>query len=323
LVKDSIIGSILLIFLPLVTNRINVINGAETTMKSTREGFIKVTGGKVWYKIVGGEQIGIPLLLLHGGPGCPHDYLEPLEALANERPVIFYDQLGCGFSDRPTDTTLWRIERFVEELQTVRKTLKLKKVHILGQSWGTMLAVEYMLTRPAGVRSLIMSGPYLSTARFVADCRAYVEQLPDEHRQAILKGEAERIYDSPEYQTAMTLFYHRHVCRMDPWPDCFNRSFEKFGFGVYQYMWGPSEFTQTGTLQGHDLVSVLKNICVPVLFSCGRYDEATPATTEYYHANLPGSEMVIFENASHAHHLEKTDEYLHVVRAFLNRTESQ
>ncbi len=289
----------------------------EAGMTTTREGFIAVNGGKVWYKIVGADRHDTPLLLLHGGPGCPSDYLEPLEALADERPVIFYDQLGCGLSDRPEDTTLWRVERFVEELQTVRIALKLKKVHLLGQSWGSMLAVEYMLTKPRGVRSLILSGPYLSTERFVADCRAYVEQLPQESRQAILKGEAERVYDSPEYQAALMAFYQKHVCRLDPWPDCFNRSFEKFGFGVYQYMWGPSEFTQTGTLRGRDLVKELMNITIPVLFTCGSGDEATPATTKYYQENLPGSQMVVIEDASHAHHLEKTAEYIKIVRAFL------
>ncbi|MFA4921854.1 MAG: proline iminopeptidase-family hydrolase [Candidatus Neomarinimicrobiota bacterium] len=321
MINGKIIGQSFLIVLLMTITNINSTKGADVKMKGTREGYIKVTGGKVWYKIVGANQKGTPLLLLHGGPGCPHDYLEPLEALADERPVIFYDQLGCGFSDKPSDTTLWQIERFVEELHTVRKALKLKKVHILGQSWGTMLAVEYFLTEPDGVQSMMMNGPYLSTARFVADCRAYVENLPDEHRRAILKGETEKVYDSPEYQTALMYFYHQHVCRMDPWPDCFNRSFEKFGFGVYQYMWGPSEFTQTGTLRGRDLVGVLKNISVPVLFTCGRYDEATPATTEYYHTNLPGSEMVVFENASHAHHLEKTDQFLEIIRAFLTRSE--
>jgi len=296
--------------------------GESKNMSTTKEGFIEVTGGKVWYKIVGADRPGTPLLLLHGGPGCPSDYLEPLGALSDERPVIFYDQLGCGLSDRPEDTTLWRVERFVEELQIVRKTLKLKQVHLLGQSWGSMLAIEYMLTKPRGVQSLILSGPYLSTERFVTDCRIYVEHLPDEHRQAILKGESSGVYDSPEYQAALMYFYHKHVCRMETWPDCFNRSFTKFGFGVYQYMWGPSEFTQTGTLRGHDVVGDLKNITVPVLFTCGRWDEATPATTQYYKDNLPGSEMVVFEESSHAHHLEKTAEYLQVIRTFLAKTET-
>jgi len=115
---------------------------------------------------VGADGKKIPLLLLHGGPGASHDYLEPLEPLSDERPVIFYDQLGCSNSDRPDDQSLWTIERFVEELEQVRETLQLREVHILGQSWGTMLGVEYMLMKkPHGVTSLILSGPCLSAAR--------------------------------------------------------------------------------------------------------------------------------------------------------------
>ncbi|MEO6888094.1 MAG: alpha/beta fold hydrolase, partial [Ktedonobacteraceae bacterium] len=104
-----------------------------------QEGFVPVDGYRVWYRIVGGgsEHEHTPLLLLHGGPGAPHDYLENLEALASDtRRVIFYDQLGCGRSDQPDDTSLWRVERFVEELATMRRELELERVHILGQSWG-------------------------------------------------------------------------------------------------------------------------------------------------------------------------------------------
>lgn len=107
-----------------------------------QEGYIQVPGGKVWYRIVGADRSGIPLLTIHGGPGAPHDYLEPLESLADERPVIFYDQLGCGFSDKPDDTTLWTVQRFTDELQAVRTALNLDRVNLLGTSWGTMLSVE-------------------------------------------------------------------------------------------------------------------------------------------------------------------------------------
>jgi proline-specific peptidase len=103
-----------------------------------QEGFIEVTGGRVWYRSVG--EGGIPLLCLHGGPGFTHYYLEPLELLADQRQVIFYDQLGCGNSDRPEDVTLWTVERFVDELVTVRQTLGLNRLHLFGSSWGGMLA---------------------------------------------------------------------------------------------------------------------------------------------------------------------------------------
>lgn len=122
-------------------------NHNQDSIPPAKEGMITVTGGKGWYHIVDADGEGIPLLAIHGGPGAPHDYLEPLEALADERPVIFYDQLGCGNSERPDDTTLWNVPRFVDELEQGRTDLNHKKVHLLGTSWGTMLAVEYMLRK--------------------------------------------------------------------------------------------------------------------------------------------------------------------------------
>lgn len=288
------------------------------------EGYIPVTGGKIWYKIVGADKKTPPLLALHGGPGASHDYLEPLEALSDERPVIFYDQLGCGNSDKPSDISLWTIERFVNELEQVRTYLGLDKMHLLGQSWGTMLAVDFMLTKkPKGVMSLILSGPCLSSSRFASDQKVYLLELSDTLQKIISESEVSGCFDSKEYQDAMMAYYKTHVCRLDPWPDCLNRTFEKLGHEVYEQMWGPSEFTITGTLKGYERVNLLKEISVPTLFTCGRYDEATPSTTAYYHSMLPGSEIVIFEGASHEHHLEKIGEYLEVVRSFINKAENK
>ncbi|HBL75211.1 MAG: proline iminopeptidase [Bacteroidetes bacterium GWF2_42_66] len=291
---------------------------------SVQEGFIQVDGGKVWYRIAGADKKGIPFLVLHGGPGAPHDYLETLEALADERPVIFYDQLGCGNSEKPSDTTLWTTVRFVEELAQVRAALKLDEVHILGQSWGTMLTTEYMLRKkPEGVRSLVLSGPYLSTPIWVADQQILISQLPKDVQDTIRKYEANGDYSSSSYQEAMMIFYGRHLCRLDPWPGCLNRTMEKMGAEVYGYMWGPSEFTMTGSLMTVDLTGHLGEITVPVLFTCGEYDEATPATTKYYQSKLPGSEIHIFEGASHSHHLEKMNEYNQLVRDFLKNVEKK
>ncbi len=286
------------------------------------EGYVSVTGGKIWYRIVGADKRGIPVLILHGGPGAPHDYLEPLEALGDERPVIFYDQLGCGNSDKPDSNSLWTTEHFLDELVLLRQTLKLDKLHILGQSWGTMLAVEYMLNkRPEGMVSLILSGPCLSASRWYKDQRQYLSELPEEIQDTIRKSELSGDFNSKEYQDAMMCFYKLHVCRMEPWPECLNRSFNKLARNVYEYMWGPSEFTITGTLKNFECADKLSGITVPVLFTCGQYDEASPSSTQHYHSKLPGSEIVIFEGASHEHHLEKTEYYLETVRNFLNCTE--
>ncbi|MBU0713965.1 MAG: proline iminopeptidase-family hydrolase [Verrucomicrobia bacterium] len=287
-----------------------------------KEGFIRVAGGKVWYRIVGADKKGIPLLTLHGGPGAPHDYFEPLEALAGDRPVIFYDQLGCGNSDRPSDTNLWTVARFVEELEQVRDSLSLGKVHLLGVSWGTMLAAEYMLRKkPEGVISLILSGPYLSSLKWIVDQQIWISQLPQNIQDTIRKYEENSNFTDQSYQDAMMVFYRKHLCRLDPWPDCLNRAFAKMGAEVYQYMWGPSEFTVTGTLKNADLTEQLSLIKVPVLFTCGEFDEATPAATRFYQSKLPGSEIYVFQGASHEHQLEKTEEYLQVARAFLKKVE--
>jgi proline iminopeptidase len=298
-------------------------NAKENKMPAT-EGYIQVTGGKVWYRIAGADKKGISLLLVHGGPGAPHDYLEPLEALSDERPVIFYDQLDCGNSERSKDTSLWRTERFVEELGQVRAALKLEKVHILGQSWGSMLALEYYVRKnPEGIVSFIFSGPYFSSKRWSADQRKWISELPEAVRGMIEKTEASGDYSSQEYQDAMNVFYGRHLCRLDKWPDCMTRTMEKMGTDVYTYMWGPSEFTITGILKDADVSGELHKLKMPVLFTCGEYDEAAPETTEYYHSLVQGSEMYVLKGASHEHNLEKPEEYNGIIRAFLKNTENK
>ena len=293
-------------------------------MSSIKEGFLTVPGGKAWYRIVGNDRPGIPLVTLHGGPGAPHDYLEPLEGLADERPVIFYDQLGCGNSERPDDLALWNNGRFIDELLKVQAGLGLTKIHLMGQSWGTLLAGEYMLReKPQHVCSLILSGPFFSASRWLADQQNYLAGLPEEIQTVVRQAEAMKEFDSPAYQEAMRVFYSKHVCRLNPWPEAMNRTIEKMGVPVYLSMCGPSEFTMTGSLKNTELVNRLKEIKVPVLFTCGRYDEATPKTTAIYQQALPGSEMVVIEDASHEHHLEKPQEYLELVRNFLRRIEGK
>lgn len=302
--------------------------GCATTHRAplVREGRVAVDGGKVWYKIVGADKPGIPLLVLHGGPGVPHDYLQPLEALADQRPVVFYDQLGCGNSDRPSDKSLWTIEHYVDELAKVRAALHLSRVHILGQSWGTMLAVDYMLRRhPEGVVSLTLANPALSMERWVADQRVWLLELPKPMQAAVRQAEASGNFDSPEYQAAIEAFYAEHVCRLNPWPDYVQGALspEKMGQDVYLHMCGPSEFTITGTLKDYERVDRLKEIKTPTLFICGRYDEATPAATEYYHRNMPGSQFAVIEDASHLAFVEQPDRFNCIVRRFLKRSEAR
>lgn len=278
---------------------------------------ILVPGGRVWYRVVGKKAPGVPLLVLHGGPGAPHDYLENLEALADERPVVFYDQLGCGRSDRPDDTGLWQLPRFVAELAVVREALGLQLVHLLGQSWGTMLAVEYLLGGATGIERLVLSAPCLSAPRWISDQRAWLAQMPLAVAEAVTSAEALGNYEAESYQEAMKLYYRRHLCRLDPWPDCLQRTFAGLGMQVYLTLWGPSEFTCTGSLRQVDLTPRLSQIKAPTLLTCGRFDEATPAAAEDFCRLIPGARMQIFEESSHNHHLEQAPQYLASVREFL------
>jgi len=300
---------------------------STNTHLNVQEGFIPVEDGyRVWYRSIGGgaTQEAVPLLCLHGGPGVPHDYLENLDALASEeRRVIFYDQLGCGFSDLPEDTTRWQIPRFVAELATIRRELGLEHVHILGQSWGGMLAIEYALTQPQGLESLILANTTSSIPMWITEANRLREQLPPEVNAALLKHEANGTTDDPEYQEAMTVFYDRHVIRIKPMPEFVQRGFDRLSQPVYYTMNGPSEFHVVGTIMDWDRTDRLSEIHVPTLILSGRFDESTPVINEVLHKGIAGSEWVVFERSSHLAHAEEPERYMQTVQAFLTSVESK
>ena len=291
------------------------------------EGRIEVDGHQVWYRRVGdaGGGGGAPLLLLHGGPGSGHDYLEPLAGLGDNRAVIFYDQLGCGRSDQPDDPSLWRIERFVREIDTLRAALGLGRVHILGQSWGGWLAIEYMLSAPEGVEGLILASTSASLPQFVAEASRLIGELPEATGAAIRRFEAAGEYDHPDFVAALDVFYKRHLCRLDPWPDALLRSvanLEGGGHAVYNTINGPTEFTVIGNLKDWDRIGRLGEITVPTLITVGRHDEITPACAETIHQGIANSRVAIFEDSAHCAHLEETEAYLATVDAFLADVEA-
>lgn len=295
------------------------------TPVDVREGYTPVTGGRVWYQIVGTGD-AIPLLVLHGGPGVPHDYLEPLAALADERSVVFYDQLGCGKSERPEDVSLWELERFVEELSLVRQALGLEAVHLLGHSWGTILATEYALTWPVGLVSLILASPSMSHARMVEDVMRLCTDFPQEIQAAI---ERQLLGDSTEADESLLVeagqeYSRRHMCRLDPLPDALLRAVDGIGQEAYRTLRGGSGlFSLGGELGSYDSSARLGEIAIPTLLTCGRYDDSTPETTAWYRGLIPGAEMVVFEQGSHMHHLEEPEHYLQVLRDFLRRIEKR
>jgi proline-specific peptidase len=289
-------------------------------VKESGEGYVSVPGGRVWYRVMG-HGGGTPLLVLHGGPGMPHDYLKPLGSSSDTRFVVFYDQLGCGRADRPTDPGMWRIDHFLEELSVVRGALGLDVVHLFGHSWGSMLAVDHCLAGAAGVESLILASPPLSMSRWIDDTSRYRRELPAEVQETLSRCERAGQTDSPEYHAAVLAYERRHVCRLDPWPDALHQALAQMNDEVYETMWGANEFTVTGNLKEYDRTSRLHEVTAPTLFTCGRYDEATPATVATYQERVKGAEAAVFQHSSHMAHLEEETAYLHVVRNFLQKVE--
>ena len=292
------------------------------------EGFVSFRGHNVWYRIVGArdEPGKFPLLCLHGGPGATHDYLEPLETMASTgRRVILYDQLGNGNSSHPHNSTMWTVQLFLEEVAVVRRALGLDQIHLLGQSWGGMLAMEYALTKPNGLMSLIVSNSPASILQWIAEANRLRAELPDDVQQTLLKHETAGTTGDPAYQEAMMVLYRKHVCRLVPWPDYVNRTFQNLAQNpeVYLTMNGPSEFHVIGTLKTWDITNRLGEIRVPTIVIGGWHDEATPAITERVHRGIHDSEWVIFENSSHMPFVEETERYMETLNRFLLRVENQ
>lgn len=280
--------------------------------------YVPVQGGAVYCKTLHRGGNGKPLVVLHGGPGCPHDYLETLDALANERPVIFYDQLGCGRSDRPSDVGLWNLDRFIEELARVIAALNLESFHLFGHSWGTMLAADYALSYPAQVDRLVLTSPCLSMTKVRADMERLKAALPPKVVEIIAREEAAGTTHSPAYRYAMMEFHRRYVCRLQPWPPALHRSNDGWSWDVYKAMWGPSEFCPVGNLREYERQERLSDITSETLFLCGRFDEMTPEATLQYSQQVPKATLRVFERSAHLSPLEEPDHFVATMRAFLS-----
>ena len=292
-----------------------LLTAAADTFPS-QEGMIDVPGGKVWYRKIGNGP-GVPLLAMHGGPGGTSCRFEVLAPLANDRPVIFYDQLGSGRSEHPTDTSLWNFPRFVQEVDAVRRALKLDTVHLLGHSWGGALAAEYIIaTRPMGVRSVIFSSPLISTPRWIADADSLREQLPEAIQQVLDEHEQAGTINSPAYQAATDSFYARHVQRLPTAPiaRCAGVTSNDT---IYRQMWGPTEFRSDGSLKSWTRSAQMREITAPSLFIAGEFDEARPTTLEEFRATMRDARLVVIPGGAHAAMREKPAEYVAAVRAFL------
>jgi L-proline amide hydrolase len=293
-----------------------------------QEGRIPFAGYSTWYRLVGeGEEPGrLPLLCLHGGPGATWHHMEPYQELAKGRRVICYDQLGCGNSavSEPHDSSMWTTELYLREVAAVRAALGIGQCHVVGHSWGGMLAMAYAITRPPGLISLIVESSPASVPFWLAELDRLRAGLPPEVDAVLRRHEAAGTTDSEEYQATMMTFYDRHVCRRRPWPDWLQRTFDGLAANpeVYFTLNGPSEFHVTGPLKSFDITAELGAITVPTLLFCGEFDEVTPATVDQAHRAIPGSQFVVMPGCSHMSQAERPGATLGLVRGWLAGVEA-
>ncbi len=292
--------------------------------RPSREGTVDFRGFETWYRITGDLGSGpTPLVVLHGGPGVPHDYTLRIAGLAaTGRAVIHYDQLGCGNSthlpDRGAD--FWTVPLFLDELDNLLSALGVADDYsVLGQSWGGMLGAEHAARQPAGLRALVIANSPASMELWLAEANRLRGELPAETQATLLAHEQAGTTDSPEYAAAEEVFYDRHVCRVVPNPPEVAASFAKLAEDptVYHTMNGPSEFHVIGTLKGWSIVERAHQITAPTLLINGRYDEATDACMQPFADAIPDVRWERFAESSHLPQVEEEARYLEVVGSFL------
>ena len=259
------------------------------------------------------------LFLLNGGPGLPCDYLrEPMLRLVDDGyRVVIYDQLGCGASDRPKDPALWTISRYVEEVETVRQSLGLGPVHLLGHSWGGWLSIEYALTYPQAMKSLVLSNTCADMPHLIEELNWLRASLGPETVAMMQRHEAMDTLKHPAYEAAITILNHRHVLRLDEWPEPVRASLGDWNMDVYGPMQGPNEFLYTGNIKDWNRIPDLHRITVPTLILCGHHDELPPSCSMRMHQALRNSEIAVFPNSSHMPFYEEPEAYFARLRQFL------
>jgi L-proline amide hydrolase len=287
------------------------------------EGTMTRDGNETWYRVVGDLEAGpTPVVICHGGPGAAHDYTEPIANLSRfGRGCVLYDQVGCGKSthlpDAPAD--FWTVQLFKDELSDLTRHLGIAdRYAVVGQSWGGMLAMEYALDHPDGLRAIVVADSPASIPLWVEEANRMRADLPPAVQETLTRNEADGTTDTKEYADAVQVYYDRHLCRV-PWPDYVTRSFAQMDEDptVYHTMNGPSEFHCIGSLKTWDITDRLSEITTPTLLVSGRYDEATPLIVEQIHERIPGAQWQLFEESSHMPHVEEPDAFLEAVEAFL------
>ena len=286
-----------------------------------REGTIRVDEYELFYRRFGdGDDV---LLALHGGPGMPHDYLAPLaQHGGDDLRVVLYDQFGVGRSDRPApgDFDRYTVKHYRDEVEAVRQAIDPDGDFVVyGQSWGGMLAQEYVLEYGDHVDKLVLANTLADTATAFESMRGVLETLPEEDRETIEAKEAERAYDDPEYENALDGAYRAHVCRTEEYPDPVLDTFEDVNLDCYGLMWGPNEYVllESARLRHWDVRDRLGEIETETLVLTGSHDEIEPEIARDIADRIPSADLYEFEASSHMPFWEEPDEHAAVLETFL------
>lgn len=284
---------------------------------------------KTWYRITGDlTSTATPLVVLHGGPGCSHDYVLPIANISESgRAVVHYDQVGSGRSTLlpQNGADFFTVQLFLDELNNLLTHFGIEDDYfLLGQSWGAMLGGEHAVLRPGGLRGLILSNGLASASTWASEAKRLVGEMPAPHRDALEKAIQTGDFTGDAFKKAEGVYYDEHVCRVTPRPREYDITTEYMDADgtVYATMWGPSEFAPTGSLVNWSIVDRLDQIVAPTLVVSGRHDEATPLVQKEFMDNIAHAQQVILENSSHMPFFEEPELYVQAVNAFLEKCES-
>jgi proline iminopeptidase len=279
----------------------------------------QLRNGRIYYERYQDEDSKnkIPVFYINGGPGGTCHSKRVLSELSHLVPVIIYDPLGCGYSDKIPDK-LMTLEYFTDELAELIKMLGYHKANIIGHSWGGSVATNFAVKYPDLLYKLILSSPLISTSLWVKDANLLRSKLPKDVIEILDTNEKNGTTNSQDYEDATMVFYKQHVCRLEPWPEDLLNKFDDSNKHMYQTMWGATEFYVTGSLRNLDLSIYLKDISAETLFICGRYDEARPETMAYFANLMPNATVNVLESSAHMGLREEKDLYIKLVEGFLS-----
>lgn len=306
-------------------------NLEETGVKSGGIKMIPVHGGKfkVWTKRMGNNP-KIKVLLLHGGPAFTHEYLESFDSFFPQEGIeyYYYDQLGSYYSDQPTDTSLWNIPRFVEEVEEVRQALNLDSTnfYLFGNSWGGLLAMEYALKYQKNLKGLIIANMMASApdyGKYANDVLS--KQLDPKVLEEVRALEANNDYSNPRYmELLMPNFYTQHLCRfpIEQWPDPVNRAFKHANQSIYVLMQGPSEFGVGGKLVNWDIKAQLPSITVPTLTVGATHDTMDPEHMKWMATQVQQGRFLLCPNGSHMSFWDDQEHFFPGLIQFLRDVDS-